>query len=64
MAVNYKRKTYTSFETWYAAAEVVAKREIGVSLEDIADCPYRDWYEYGLSPKQSVAKARKRALED
>lgn len=51
-----KRKL--TFEEWKKRADDAAVRRAGISLDDLADQPYYDWYEDGMSPE----KAAKRAL--
>lgn len=34
---------------------------IGLSIHDIPDCPYRDWYDDGVQPNSAARKAVKYA---
>ena len=34
---------------------------VGLSIDDLPDCPYRDWYDDGTSPKAAAGRAIRRA---
>jgi len=42
------------FKAWLAEADLLCLRQTGVSILDLADMPYNDWYEDGMSPKEAV----------
>jgi hypothetical protein len=42
------------FKAWLAEADLLCLRQTGVSIFDLADMPYDDWYEDGMSPKEAV----------
>ena len=46
-----------TFEQWKKEADQICSRDFGLSLEDLEDCCYRDWYEDGISPKVAVKRA-------
>ena len=46
-----------NFEDWRRKADAICNAAHGLSLDDLADCPYYDWYEEGLSPAGAVKRA-------
>lgn len=48
-----------SFEDWMQKVDQAVGAKAGLSVYDLADMPYRDWYDDGMSP----ASAAKRALD-
>lgn len=48
-----------TFEKWFEEANVACLEKCGMSLEDLPDCPFYDWYEDGKSPKVAANKAIK-----
>jgi hypothetical protein len=52
--------TTDTFGKWMRAVDVAVMRVIGLSIHDLADQPFRDWYEDGITPTQ----AARLALED
>ena len=53
-------KTLTGFDAWLARVDAHISRLSGLGHEDVADQPWYDWWEDGLSP----AEAAENALED
>jgi hypothetical protein len=49
-----------TFETWMHAVDVAVEHRAGVSVHDLPDCCFRDWYEDDVPP----VTAAKRALEE
>jgi hypothetical protein len=45
------------FDQWYAKANAICCTRLGVSLDDMPDCCYADWYEDGVTPKGAVSRA-------
>lgn len=52
-----------TFEAWFAAVEKAVQAKTGLSLQDLPDCCYRDWYEDGMSAKTAASKAVRAAKE-
>lgn len=48
-----------TFDEWKKEADEICSRKYGLSLDDLADVPYMDWYESGVSPKGAVSRAIK-----
>ena len=48
------------FKTWMHAVDVAVEHRAGVSVHDLPDCCFRDWYEDDTPP----VTAAKRALRD
>ena len=48
-----------NFDGWMAAVDAECERRYGVSVYDLADCPFHDWYDDGVSPKSAAVKARR-----
>ena len=47
-----------SFENWLARIDAIVSEKCGLSVHDLPDCPFRDWYDDGVS----AASAAKRAI--
>jgi hypothetical protein len=52
-----------SFERWLAEVNNLIEQRTGLGYDYLPDCPYRDWYEAGVSPANAARKAIKRASE-
>ena len=48
------KKTY---EKWYAETNAACERMFGLSLPDLPDCRYRDWYDDGVEPEVAAKDA-------
>lgn len=47
-----------TFEQWMDKVDrLIANRTYGMTSADLADQPYRDWYDDGMSPKQAARQA-------
>lgn len=46
MARTDKRMT---FETWMRAVDAAVESKAGVSVHDLPDCCFRDWYDAGTT---------------
>jgi hypothetical protein len=51
-----------TFESWIDEINRLLDL-IGLSIDDLPDCPYRDWFEDGMTAKRASAKAIKMASE-
>jgi hypothetical protein len=49
--------TPLTFEQWFKKAEAHAAGLIMLSLHDLADQPYRDWFEAGYTPQEAAEEA-------
>lgn len=49
-----------TFETWIDEVNRLLDL-IGLSIDDLPDCCYRDWFEDGVSAKRAAARAIKSA---
>jgi len=52
-----------SFEQWFAEVDAACRAKYGVSVNDLPDCPFSDWYADGKTPKGAASKAWKMASE-
>ena len=50
-----------TFEQWMAEVNKAIEAKIGLSSDDLPDCPYDVWYEDGKSAKAAANKALKMA---
>lgn len=48
-----------TFEQWKNEANKICEANYGMSLDDLEDCCYMDWYEDGVSPNAAVKRAIK-----
>jgi hypothetical protein len=49
-----------NFERWMQHVDGYVWRLVGVSVYDLSDCPFRDWFEDELPPIEAARKAVKR----
>jgi hypothetical protein len=47
-----------SFRAWLRVCDSLIYDAIGVSLHDLIDCTWRDWYDDGLSPSEATEDIR------
>lgn len=52
-----------SFEEWFGDVNAAVIRRIGLSVHDLPDCPFRDWFEDGFSAKSAASAAIREAGE-
>jgi hypothetical protein len=52
-----------TFEQWKQAVDDQCSRMTGLSVDDLPDCPYRDWYENGITPLSAARMAIRLAKE-
>ena len=50
-----------TFDEWKREADAICIKLSGVSLDDLPDCAFRDWYEDGHTPTQAAKKAIRQA---
>lgn len=43
-----------TFAQWMRAVDEAVYATAGVSVHDLADQPFRDWYEDGLTPQEAA----------
>lgn len=46
-----------TFETWMRAVDNHVSTIAGVSVHDLPDCMFRDWYDDGCSPQDAAFDA-------
>ena len=46
-----------TFEQWLAHTNTLIEEEIGLSLSDLPDCPYRDWFDGHMGSRSAAARA-------
>lgn len=57
-------KNNMKFDDWLKAVDAECDKQFGCSYKDLPDCPFRDWYENGVSPKNAAKRAKKYADEN
>jgi hypothetical protein len=45
-----------SFESWMATVNGWVMAMVGLSVYDMSDCCFRDWWEDGMSPKAAARR--------
>ena len=45
--------SHDGFVLWLAQVDDLVRCRIGLSIKDLADQPYADWFEDGLSPREA-----------
>lgn len=53
-----------TFEEWKGRVDRLLVHHCGISLDDLPDCPTRDWYEDRVRPVRAANRALKRAGAD
>ena len=53
-----------SFDEWLRATDLCAETKYGLSLADLPDCCYRDWYDAGYTPSWAARAAVRFARSD
>jgi hypothetical protein len=48
------------FDSWMRQVDAWCQRLCGLSIHDLADCCFADWYEDGASPKAAAKRAIRR----
>ena len=56
--------TTKTFERWMKLVDLYVSSMIGLSVYDLPDCCFGDWYEDGMSPKSAARKAVRSANGD
>jgi len=51
------------FEVWMRDVDASVKAKIGMSVHDLPDACFRDWYDDGMKPGAAASKAIKSAKE-
>ena len=52
-----------TFEDWKRKVNQIIESSMGISADDLPDCPYYDWYIDEISPSRAAAKAIKYSME-
>lgn len=52
-----------SFEEWMKAVDAAVQAKVGLSVHDLADCCFRDWYDDKVSPASAAKRAIKAEME-
>jgi len=51
------------FDMWKRRVDSAVERAASLSADDLPDCPYRDWYDDGISPAVAARRAIRAASE-
>lgn len=49
----------SDFQDWMKKVDQEVAKSCGLSVYDLPDCPFRDWYNFGISPRQAAKRAIK-----
>ena len=52
-----------TFEEWMAEVDHFCYAKAGLSIYDLPDCCFRDWYDDGMSPRRAAADALRETQE-
>ncbi len=55
--LKHSRPQKTTFEEWLKQVDISLASRCGLSMADLPDCCYRDWYEDGVSPSRAAGRA-------
>ncbi len=50
-------KSDAAFESWMKNVDAAVLSRYGVSVYDLPDCPFRDWYDDGETPEEASVLA-------
>jgi hypothetical protein len=50
-----------TFDQWMDKVDRLVTAALGLSVHDLPDCCYRDWYDEGLTPRQAARRAIRNA---
>jgi len=50
---------FNDFSWWMMVVNSVCERKYGISVYDLADCPFRDWFDDGVTPSAAASRARR-----
>lgn len=53
-----------TFEQWMDLVDFNVQQRTGMSVYDLPDRCYRDWYDDGATPKQAASRAVKAAKDE
>lgn len=56
-AEEYTGKSGDDFTRWMAEVDRVVEKKIEFSVFDLADQPFRDWFDEGINPEEAAAVA-------
>lgn len=46
-----------TFEQWLAHVNTTVEEEVGLSISDLPDCSYRDWFDGAMGSRTAAARA-------
>ena len=52
-----KDEDHSTFDEWMKRCDMILMRTRGMSVHDLPDCTYRDWYDDRVKPIFAVNKA-------
>jgi hypothetical protein len=66
MSQSQKLPTYdqSRFESWMKIVDALVRRKTGLSVYDLPDCPFRDWFDGRASAATAANRAVKLAKEE
>lgn len=56
----FKRR-FPNYDAWMQEVDRACKAKSGLSIHDLEDCPFRDWYDAGVLPASAAARCIKRS---
>ena len=52
----------TTFDAWMKAVDVCVLAKYGVSVHDLPDCPFYDWFDDDVRPEEAATLAVKEMM--
>jgi hypothetical protein len=52
------------FGEWMRLVDAAVWSRAGCSILDLPDCPFRDWYDEGLTPRDAAQRAIRNANDE
>ena len=57
-------KEKKTLESWMAQVDAAVQAKCGLSVYDLPDCCFADWFEEGASPKAAASRAVRNAKDE
>lgn len=61
---RYNPRNKLPFDAWMGAVDMAVQAKAGLSVYDLGDCSFMDWYEHGVTPKSAASRAIRGGMEN
>lgn len=56
-------KSKKTFEEWFKEVDQHVQKAVIISVHELPDCPYHDWYDDGVRPATAAKRAIKNSFD-